>query len=608
MDGALLASVALLALVLSPFLAHIVGRLAYRAFRVAPGHARLVMPTLAAGGSAARLSAVEGRVLAALKDGASGVDPRALAARLSLDPTMVDAVFARMRDLIPCRLRVTASGRLLHDFAAQDVAKLRRQRALAWPRRAGLFLLMVLANGGATWPLFMSVAIGTLTLGEMCGKSKSEEDMIAVGLTGLLLIALVVGLALGIGWLFDKIMSPIAQGPYIKDPPVKPDKKPVKSRKTYRPSTATPDSSHTGRGSSIPSPQGFLAFVVIAALIAIISAALVGIVVWLRGLWRSLRKEDEEVSPSEWVRNRRPPDWLERFLPTNDLVMRTVRALGRLALGRPADPGILSRALARARERGGVVSSLDVMLQEGLDRDQAVAVTARIGAEWGAQMTALGAGDLLAELPQDALREAPKAQEIPGPECLLGTDGAPVNIPGLTAMHLSGLARLAAGSFLAGVACAFYVGGRLDESLPLWLGILLLFSVILAMGTAGLAAVARYAAKASAAAGVLRDVRRATFSAVRQALSTGANEVDAERLVSELKEQVRRVWPSLEESGIRAEVQVAIEDMGLSPNPAEPESSVFRLAPLRERMEELGTRTFAQVDDDRVVFDTGSAV
>jgi hypothetical protein len=159
---------------------------------------------------------VEAKVLRVLRRGSSGVDGRALAAEHGLDPAGVEAALSRIRAEVPCRLRVTASGRLLHDFAPADLARLARGRVLGLPGRAALFALVALANAGAAWPLALSAVIGTLTLGEMCTAS-SDGDVVLYGLAGLLLIALALGLTFGLGLLADAVLMPLAPGPRAAD-------------------------------------------------------------------------------------------------------------------------------------------------------------------------------------------------------------------------------------------------------------------------------------------------------------------------------------------------------------------------------------------------------
>ncbi len=196
--------VLLATLVAAPLLARWVGAAVARQLRAQPGQARRWMPSLPEtpadeGTPAARFEAAirraEPRAVQYLLQQAQGervlgADPLALAAHLSVPPEVAVALFDDWRRRLPCRLRVTQKGRLLHDFAVADLQKAVRTAWHAWPQRVLLFAAALLANLGATWWVVCGVAVGGYSLRAVLAQEDDFERLWAAlgGIGALLLV------------------------------------------------------------------------------------------------------------------------------------------------------------------------------------------------------------------------------------------------------------------------------------------------------------------------------------------------------------------------------------------------------------------------------------
>jgi hypothetical protein len=569
------------------------------------------------------------------------VEAGRLAARLGEDPEIVAAVFERWRARWPCRLKVTASGRLLHTFARADLARDRRQRAFGHGYRALRWLVVALANVGATWPLVASLAIVGGAFAVLVDTASDATvpawlvALVALGLTGAALVA-----NLGLGWLIGRVLA--RPGPQMRDAAHAPDTEtqaivdagapgltPAARRQQQAAAVrhkianrvARPVRADTGRGHG--KVRGWLGdlvemvpsalfesptLVLIGLLVAVAVLSVAGIAVWMRGLWRSVARPawTVDVAPGDWVRDGQREDPLEAVVPTSDLVAHVMFAL-RTDLGRarPRDPRQVERVSALAARNRGWVSQLDVQLTEGLGPGAAVSLLAVWALRHGGALEVRAGGTVDAWSPDvgrvpDAVPDAPT-------ECLAhARDRSPVAgvrvaIAGLTWGHVRGADRLAAGTTGLAVAATAWLG----DGAPALVSWLLPAAAVAA--TWGLAAVLRGVVAARAQESVLRDVRRASLAEVQAALAGGI--FDTERLAADLRRTLRPAWPDLPLAAVHAEVQAVCAELDLEPV-ASPHGSavVWSLAALSARLavcteQRPATRAAA---DDEVVFDTGT--
>ena len=135
----------------APILAHLAGWLTWRSVRVVPGSVRYAMPHAVDAeerGFDRRVRNVLRSILAASP---GTLEAATIAASAGEPIEIVEMALARMRALAPCRLRVTASGRLLHDFDAAAITRLRALERSSRLRRIFAFAALLLANVGAAF-------------------------------------------------------------------------------------------------------------------------------------------------------------------------------------------------------------------------------------------------------------------------------------------------------------------------------------------------------------------------------------------------------------------------------------------------------------------------
>ncbi|MEO1273360.1 MAG: hypothetical protein AAFX99_35190, partial [Myxococcota bacterium] len=491
-------------LVLSIPLAHLIAWLLTRSRRVSPGNVHEIMPVLPASrpirGSAerrwnAQINRTEAALIRRFSNGVQGAEATQLAGQLGIDAEVVEEALAKLREEIPCRLRITAQGRMLHDFEAKDISTLQARRARSWPLRALIFVLAAFANIGAAWPVIGLGLGAALTLLAMF--SGPEEERLIVGLTGLFLLAVFFVVNLIAGWVIHLVLTPVLiSGPRLGDltESEEPRKRTRRSASNTggggggglwfwggdvaanswgRSSSSGGGSWFSGGGSSSSSGgdsdgdgigEAILVIIVVVVLLMIIAATATVFVVWLRGLWRSLTRREEagDISPSDWVRMADTIDWSERYLPTNDLVLRTSRALGRtFRHRRPQDTDMGARALLLAKRHNGVVSALDLVLYEGLDQSEAIELGVRLCALAQGQIRMTDEGDMAFAFPARILGdlEGTLSDDMEAEYIDLKADHtwarrphqpegrAPVNVVGLTRGHLVASDRLVAGTF-----------------------------------------------------------------------------------------------------------------------------------------------------------------
>lgn len=624
---------------------HVVGALAARRLRVGPGMARDVMPALPASppvkGRAERrwerqLDKVEARLLSHMAQGAQGVDAAGLSAQLGLEVEVVEAALARMREEIPCRLQITRQGRMLHDFAAQDIAALVSRRRRAGPMRALLFVLAAFANIGAAWP-FLSMTF--ISIGGLLGMSAAPEgEALIVGVTALIGAGLLFVVTFISGFVMHLLLTPLISGPRLGD---------VK-RGEARPQRTTGHAADSGlywlwladsashssssafyAGSSSSSwgsssssggggggfdldfdgddASGVLVVIVVVLLLAVVAASLSAIFFWLRGVWRAIKRLDEPqrgTSVTMWVRTADAIDKIERYIPTNDLVVRALHALRRaFSTRRPQDDDMAARVLILAKRYGGKVSALQIALYSGLDDQEAAEVGARLTNLVGGQILISDAGELVFAFPPKVLEALVSQPDEDMWAEYLSFDASgrarrrehqvanavPVNVVGLTKGHLAATDRLVAGTYvmaLMGIGLLAPMVGLLTLPLVAYVPLALML-VMMAFGAASLSAVSRYSSKVLAGQGVRRDVRRAAFLRVRRALEQGRSVVDLTGLDQELLAMFKPAWSGLKLDVVSREVRAVCVDLDLEPlmdGSAKPGQDVYDIRPLRARL------------------------
>jgi len=650
--------------------AHAVGVLVSRQARVDPGHSREAMPALPAkprlAGSAEQrwdrtIDSLERKLISRFAGGVDGVEAWELAAELGEEPLVVEATLARMREEIPCRMRITRSGKIFHDFEGSDIAKLGAIRTSSLVTRVLLSGLASMANIGAAWPAMCVAGVAMFALYEM-SILETEDAMIEAGITGVVVVsALVIGTFV-MGWIVRMIFHPPG-GPRLADIE---EGEALPQRHVTNTSNnadivlwALADSSHSrynsySSSSWVGSPdvavssggwdldfdidtddagEGILVVILVVILIAIIAAALSLVFIWARGIWRAIGRLNEPpptISPAIWVRTTHAVDKWERFIPTNDLVVRTIHALRRFFSHRsPPDEDLAARVLILARQHGGTVTALQIMLAEGLDRDSASEVGSRLCGLLGGQIQVTDAGDLAfafkppmlqsisGDLDEDMWAEyidyvGLEMQRRPGQIYT----SVPVNIVGITKTHLDSTSRLVAGTYIMS-ACAivFFTEFLSNAGAHPTLGALAsLGAVGMALGAASLGTAVRYSAREASIQGIRRDIRRAVFYRVALMISQRQGIVDLRPLPQLIVETMKPSWRWLSEDLIAAEIRGAVIDLELEPS-TEPEHAgqeVYTLANLYERLSaKVDEPVFDEVmlgidsvEQDEVVFDT----
>lgn len=661
--------VLLATLVAAPLLARWVGAKVAKHLRAEPGHARRWMPTLPEtpaddGTPAARFEAAirraEPRVVHHLLSQAENgqvlrADPLAVAGALGLQGEVAVAVFDDWRRRLPCRLRVTQKGRLLHDFAVADLQGAVRSAWHSWPQRLLLFGAAVLANLGATWWVVCGVAVGLSSLAAVWRQEDDVERLwAAVGGIGALLLVFALS-QLG-AWLVRLVtwrrfprMAP-AEKPVEGDTeelaaeereeaaePLESYRTPqqrrqqqqraVVSKPTKRrakPSESSGDSVGWLSGVSLDvDGEGCIGLLTGLAVAVLASAVLGGLAIvglWLRGLWLAVRRLGEpikDLSPAAWLRQARRAATWERWVPTNDLAIRLVRALGRTLQGRPGDEALARKVLGRARSQGGRVAALELMVDHALDPTEALSVGSRMVARLGGDLVVSERGDIDFLFPREVLFGDTALPDGPEPEYLGSAPDRPrhlqrlaVNVPGLTRDHVDGAARLAGGPLATVAVMALaLLGGRGDlpiQGLDLSLGVLF---CVLAPGTLMLAAATRQAVAESARQGVLRDIRRL---AIRAAAATAIRQrLDPADFGARLFVAIERLQLGWTAADIQREVERAWADLGIEPDLNSDHGEIrWSAADYHKRLASLaelraGELVLPPAGTDPVVFDSG---
>lgn len=656
-------------LVLTLPAAHIIGAFVARASSVKGGHIREAMPSLPAAppfkGRAERrwekrITKVERDLLARFENGATNVEAHELAAQIGEEPLVVDAVLTRLREEIPCRMRIMQSGKIFHDFEAKDIAELKSKRRRSWPRQIMLTGLAAMANIGAAWPVISVAVIAITALYEM--GTVPQEETLTVGIAGLLAASGLILVTFIAGFVAQLLFTPL-RGPKIADV-IEGEKRPKRTTSSdirddlifwtwvdaspsplnsfasssYYSNSRSSSSSSWFDGGSVSgsggssdwdldlgdADEGILIVIVVILLLAILAAALSVFWIWLRGIWRALRRLEEpqkSTSPTLWVRTADIIDKWERYIPTNDLVVRTLRSLRRyFEHRRPVDDDLAARVLVLARSKGGVVSTLDLMLQEGLDSNEASEVGTRLAGMLGGKIMVSDDGELAFAFPTKLLETVVSTpdDDMWAEYIIFDKNGnaqrrsnqrgnsVPVNIVGLTKGHLLANDRLVAGTYIMALM-GFFLTAFLftGNALGIALGVLLAgLSLAMALGTATLNATARYTAREAAAQGIRRDIRRATFKKIKLALERNQSVVILEGLSRSLYELFRPAWRGLDMEMVASEIRGVVIDLELEPSTDERYAGqeVYELAGLRQRM--AGTESLKAIfEDEEVAFD-----
>lgn len=638
----------------------------FRSCRI--GHGREVMPTLPteeSDGDPGRrwidgVRRTERKILNHLKGDTRGVSALQLTAELGEPRQRIVAALERIREEIPCRLRVTRGGELLHDFEADDLDELRRQRRRNGPFRLFAIALAALANVGAIWPVLMVLFIALTALDLLL--TVGTDVAVIQGMFWLLIVAgVVLVAAVGrviIRWVFT---------PIIASPPLdKPDGEDDSSSFLHTPIGFGSGSSTSGRrrrrsGGSGGSGGGgggggaaiAHAFLVLVFL-AIVIACLLTILVWIAGLFRAVvdRKLDaEKQGPAAWTRHDVEPSAYERYLPTNDLVSRLLRSVRRtLRTRRPRDAELSGRIADRAHELNGRISALDIALSEGLSLADSVDIGTRLCRRFDGELLIADNGELVFDFDASLLENA----EIPaGPDFEfldrrgggLGelvpdfplSQSLPVNMVGLTFTHLRATNALVIGSLMMFWTALFAFYGidptqisigliplPTETMVAIWdYGFWIVAAVFLfATGTATLAATTRYLAKQLAVQGVQRDARRVFGAVLRDAVESGDEWIDFTPWNRRIADLFGRIDDYFDAEFARDEcigflIDIGLEDRvvtelrGLNPIPLEDFRNRLSEAKTAPATDVTGRPvdtddTTAGAEEDEVIFDTES--
>ncbi len=640
-------------LVAAPLLARWAGWRTANLLRAVPGQGRRWMPMLpdqppGDGTPAARFDAAMRKaerravpLLLAQQQGELivGIQAEVLAGQLDVPVAVVAAMLDDWRQRMPNRLRVTQSGALLHDFRRASVQGAVRESWRELPQRLLMLLLAITANLGATWWVIVGVLIGVASL-TMVVRAPDVEQRIYAALEGIGAMLSVFALSQLGAWLvrlltlrrFPRIAKPGARAKLaVKAAEQKGKKAPVKTDDEDdddEPRAESSSSSSWGDGLDAlgnVDGEGFLIVIAVILVLILASAMIGGLVmigIWLRGLWNAARKLGEPVrdlAPSVWLRQaKKRPSW-ERWVPTNDLAMRLVRALRRTLRDRPGDDRMSAQILARARAQNGRVAALEIALDHGLDLSSAISAGSRLVGRLGGDILVSEAGDL------DFTFESEMLDGKSGDKATLeleylqaATEHAavlarlPVNVPGLTVDHVDGAARLAGGPLATvAVMAVALVGGH--GSLPirgLDLSLGLVFCV-LAPGTLVLAAVTRQVVAESAAQGVLRDIRRLAMARADAVLKQIGGDLDADAFAARVHAQIAELGLGWTLADVRTEVGNAWADLGIEPDVRGNAKQVrWNTTEVRQRVKSLaglrsGTAVKRVARSEEVVFDSG---
>jgi hypothetical protein len=638
--------------------AHLVGIELSRRFGTQPGHARELMPTLPPnpiqeGTPEMRwnrsVRRVERRLLKRFADGVEGVDAQTLAADMGENPELVNAALERLREELPCRLRVRRDGTMLHDFDAEDIQALSRSRRRSAPFKLVLLAFAAFANIGAAWPIFTILFMAIVTLDLVL---HAFGNTLYMGGFGIFLIGLVGAGTMILSAALHRVLEPMIHAPdlaAVKKQAELPDRSGSDEDDDGGIWLFSGSSSGGAGGDSDGGGEGLGQAIIIIVLIAIIVICVITIVVWIRGLWRAINKREERnldrMSPAFWLRTTEAVDGFEKWVPTNDLVTRVYRALRRAFSHRRAVDGDLGpRVLILAKKRGGVVSALEIALHEGLDLDEASEVGSMLTGIVGGRIEVTDAGDLAFVFPPEALDgvdaetdedmwaeyvdHLPETREYTVRRDDQATDALPVNLVGLNYGHLVATDRLVGGTWLLALTGTYLMFGDLPNVVttnvdfarqfveffsPTARILISAALVFFAIGSMCLSATARYTARQFAAHGVARDARRVAMLEIRSALGDNRDEVDLTDMPDDLVVTLESAWPNLSADRFVEELDGVLVDLDVSPSLDAEGRYVIELDALRSRLstvdelrDQLGEVEFDLSGEEagEVIFDT----
>lgn len=612
--------------------ARILGGMVARHLRSPFGHGRDWMPTIpnntVTDASAqkrweTRTRSIEARILKSLEKRPENVEAEHLAGELGEDLAVVHAALTRIRDELPVRLKVTRKGRLIHDFTVADVQRLIARQKLKAPMRGLLFVLGVFANIGATWPMLLSIFVAVLGLVAMTTMpNPAVIGGIALAATGIIIVANALA-----GSIIHLLLTPWG-GPRLGSVETVEDSSAIEEPHQVRAAMSgggfdlagVDPGCGSGCNADLDLDEGIVVVIVGALLVIAIVALTAAVGVWLRGIWRAVSRigdVDPILSPASWIRGSKPVDWVEKWIPTNDLVLRVTRVLKRLSMRvHPEDASMVSRVLRLANENSGRVGVLEIMLSEGLSEDAAMTVGAGLVGFFDGEIFVGEEGEVEFVFPNSVRIQKAVSEYDLHAEYLSFANGTisrrkaqnsrtlPSNIPGLEYGHIIGTDRLVAGTVLMQI-CAMAVV-HLVPNVPfvVQLGVDFIFP-LMTLGAFALSGVARYAMSEMAKHGVQRDIRRAAFIAIREGERTGT--VNFARISNLLWDEFRPSWRALRHSDITRELRAVAIDLNLEPTAIEGiyelETLTKRQSLLRKQREVSFTRLGAD-EVDEVVFDT----
>lgn len=392
-------------------------------------------------------------------------------------------------------------------------------------------------------------------------------------------------------------------------------------------------------------------YIIFAAVYLILATVcLFTVYVWVRGMVRAFTNRDdpaEEYGPAKWIRHLVVLDWFERFIPTNDLISRMIRALRRtLFQRRPSDLQLLGRMLRNSPMEGHQLSALDMALAEALDPAEVAEVGAELCRRTDGKAHVTDEGELIFELDGETLKktyfpEGPTYEflerngsspnelrrriEFPGMKL-------PINMVGLKYAHLKASNFLVGGSILMFLTTVFVLTAvdatTFEGVLPasifasaelLWSSpavfIVGALTWMTALGTVCLAVMTRYLVSASVVEGVQRDARRVFAHALRDAVNQRESTVNMNQWIRQLELVFEKVDSRFDAEFFREECVGILIDFDLHEEVDIDESGALEpidIGPLRQRIQGIrhamspgfGKWDEEEEDDDDVLFES----
>ena len=576
-----------------------------------------------------------------------------LAVELSELPVVMEAALDHMRQEIPCRLSVTSAGELVHDFDALHLDALRGLKKKRGLKRTGLRFVALMANISAVWPVVIVAMMALAAFYTIFSNSLDDfSDNFAYAFFGVLIVAAGVISAWALSGVLKFIARPFGMSlplDYAHTPRRVENPLPGSDRWSHFLSNRSPRKSRSASSRGVRSEGGmgagpYMIFLAIYAVLA--TVCLFTVYVWVRGMIRAVRGRDEpteEYGPAAWIRHLEEVDWFERFIPTNDLISRMVRALRRtLFQRRPSDLQLLGRILNNGPLDHCRISALDIALSEALDPAEVAEVGVELCHRLDGEVHVTDEGEMIFEFDAQELKtsyfpDGPIYEflERRGP---LPTDlrrriefpgmKLPVNLVGLKYAHLKASNFLIGGAILMFLATLYVITsvdpGVFEGALPTTL-----FSLtqlfwqfgtvavglmwIVTLGTVCLAVTTRYLAAAAAIEGVQRDARRVFAHVLADALSVREKTLDMNPWIRQLRGLFEKIDSRFDEDFFRKECVALLEDFGLHDEIDTEESKALESVDIRRlhrRIKTIRQATSSELswadedfDDDDILFE-----